>query len=126
MTVTAGGSRREIGIVHERSGQPFHVQVHGWGDARTSTLGIPAAGQTGGHAVSGRSRDPSHQEGVLSCCCPCMVGGAGVQVVPIELPGHNSRMREPLEIDLKTAASKVVDIIVDLVTRQGRIRAHTC
>jgi len=50
--------------------------------------------------------------------------GHVVEVMPLELPGHNSRMGEPLETELRSAATKVADVIQEYVTREGQQRQY--
>lgn len=36
---------------------------------------------------------------------------AGIEVLPIELPGHNSRLREPLAPDLRPLAARIASVV---------------
>jgi surfactin synthase thioesterase subunit len=36
---------------------------------------------------------------------------AGIEVLPIELPGHNSRLREPLASDLRPLAARIASVV---------------
>lgn len=47
-----------------------------------------------------------------------MAAGAGAQVVPVELPGHGSRMKEPRLTDLCQLSRQAVDA-VEPYTRWG-------